>query len=85
MLPKMIVSDRYPKLTCAFWKHSLKKCETKLRFATAFHIQTDGEAERVNEIFDQHLRNLVSADQQDWANYVGRADFSYNVVTHLVK
>lgn len=44
----------------------------------------DEEANRVNAVSNQYLRNLVSAYQRDWADYVGRAEFIYNVATHLV-
>ena len=39
--------------------------------------------ERVNAGLDQYLRNLVSVDQGDWADYVGWVEFSCNVTTHL--
>ena len=38
--------------------------------------------ERVNGVLKQYLRNLVRADQGDWADYVGWAEFSYNAATH---
>ena len=55
----------------------------KLRFSMAFQSQTDGKTKRVNEVLKQYLRNLVGADQREWAEYVGRAEFSCNVATHL--
>ena len=54
----------------------------KLRFSTAFHSQTDGKTERVNGVLEQYLRHLVGAKQGDWAEYVSRAEFSYNVAMH---
>jgi hypothetical protein len=30
----------------------------------------------VNGVSKQYLRNLVDADQQDWADYAGRAEFN---------
>ena len=35
-LPRVIVSDRAPKFTSAFWKHFSRKVGMKLRFSTAF-------------------------------------------------
>ena len=52
-------------------------------FSMAFHSQTDGKMKRVNGVLKQYLRNFVSADQEDCANYVSRAKFGYNVATHL--
>lgn len=39
---------------------------------------------RVNGILNQYARNLVSADQQDWVDYVGRAELTCNVATYLM-
>jgi hypothetical protein len=38
----------------------------------------------VNGVLNQYLRNFVSADQRDWADYVGLAEFSYNSATYSV-
>ena len=37
----------------------------------------------VNGILDQYLKNLVDADQGDWADYLGQVEFSCNVIMHL--
>ena len=81
-LPRVIVSDRDPKFTSAFWRHFFRKVGTKLTFSTAFHPQTDGQTEQVNGVLNQYLRNFVSANQRHWADYVGLAEFSYNAATH---
>ena len=75
--------DQDPKFTSAFPMHFSKEVGMKLRFSTALHSQMDGKTERVNGVLKQYLRNLVGADQGDWADYVGRAEFSCNVATHL--
>lgn len=38
---------------------------------------------RVNGVLKQYLRNFVCADRQDWPDYVGLVEFSYNVAMHL--
>lgn len=45
----------------------------------AFHPLT----KHVNRILNQYLRNFVIVDKQDWMDYVGLAEFSYNVATYL--
>ena len=75
--------DRDPKFTSAFWRQFSREVGMKLRFSTAFYSQMDGKMEHVNGVSNQYLRNLVSVDQEDWADYVGRAEFSCNVATHL--
>ena len=81
-LPRVIVSDQDPKFTSAFWRHFFRKVGTKLTFSTALHPQTDGQTERVNGVLNQYLRNIVSAYQRDWTDYVGLAESSYNAVMH---
>ena len=49
----------------------------------AFHPQMDGQTEHVNGVLNQYLRNFVIADQQDWADYIGLAEFGCNVATHF--
>ena len=61
-----------------FWRHFFRKVGIKLTFSTTFHSQIDGQTERVNGVLDQYLRNFVSADQRDWADYVDLAKFRYN-------
>jgi hypothetical protein len=50
-------------------------------FNTTSHPQADGQTEHVNGVLNQYLRNFMSANQGDWADYVGLAEFSYNVAT----
>ena len=52
-LPKIIISDRDPK----FWKSLFKTLETQLRFSTAFHPETDGQTERLNQTLEIMLKH----------------------------
>jgi hypothetical protein len=78
----MIVSDRNPMITNTFWRHFFRKVGTKLTFNTTFHPQTYGQTKQVNGVSNQYLKNFVNADQCDWVDYVGLAEF--NIATHLV-
>jgi hypothetical protein len=71
----MIVSDRDPKFTNAFWRHFARKVGMKPKFSMTFHSQMVGKPERVNEVLTQYLTNLVDVDQRDRPNYVGQAEF----------
>ena len=49
-VPKTIISDRGSLFTSQFW-HSLQEAMgTRLSFSTAYHPQTDGQTERVNQV-----------------------------------
>src|ERR1700733_4619637 len=56
-LPSIIVSDRDTCFTGKFWQTLWTKLGTKLAMSTAFHLQTDGQTERVNQVLEQILRN----------------------------
>ena len=43
----------------------------------------NGKMEIVNGVLKQYLRNFMSADQWDWADYVSLVEFNYNATTHL--
>ncbi|MBW0508870.1 hypothetical protein O181_048585 [Austropuccinia psidii MF-1] len=43
-VPKIIISDTYPKFTSEFWTNLYDMLGTKLEFSTAYHPQTDGLA-----------------------------------------
>ncbi|MBW0486039.1 hypothetical protein O181_025754 [Austropuccinia psidii MF-1] len=46
-VPKIIISDRDPKMSLEFWTNLYDMLGTKLAFCTAYHPQTDGLAERM--------------------------------------
>ena len=58
-IPKVIISDRDPKLTGNFWKSLFKGLNTTLNFSTSFDPQMDGQTNRVNQILEDMLRMYV--------------------------
>jgi hypothetical protein len=51
---------------------------TKLDFSSAYHPQTDGQTERVNQIMEDMLRACVLTYGKDWEQSLPYAEFSYN-------
>ncbi|WVZ97565.1 LOW QUALITY PROTEIN: hypothetical protein U9M48_043091 [Paspalum notatum var. saurae] len=51
-----VVVDRLTKFTSRFWEQLHDSLDTKLRFSTAYHPQTDGQTERTNQILEDMLR-----------------------------
>ncbi|KAJ9534125.1 hypothetical protein QJQ45_002118 [Haematococcus lacustris] len=77
-LPKVIVSDRDPRFTSAFWQELFKLTGTHLNMSTANHPQTDGQTERANRTLEDMLRNYVSPHHDDWDQHLTAAEFAYN-------
>jgi hypothetical protein len=77
-MPKEIVFDRDMKFTSNFWKSLMVGLETKLFFSTAYHPQTDGQTERVNQILEDMLRMHVMHQPKKWEDYLPLVEFTYN-------
>ena len=77
-VPKEIVSDRGTQFTSRFWKKFQEAMGTKLSFSTAFHPQTGGQMERVNQILEDMLRAYVLAYGARWEDCLPFAKLSYN-------
>jgi transposase InsO family protein len=58
--PKKIVSDRGSQFTSMFWEKLHEPMDTKLNFSSAYHLQTDGQIERTNQILEDMLRACAS-------------------------
>ena len=54
-LPDDIVFDRGPQFVSKFRQSSFKILQVKIKLSLAFHPQTDGQMERVNQILEQYL------------------------------
>jgi hypothetical protein len=52
--------------------------DMKLNFSSAYHPQTDGQTERVNQILEDMLRAYALKHNQSWDKCLPYAEFSYN-------
>jgi hypothetical protein len=77
-VPKTIVSDRGPQFVSKFWEELHKALGTKLLHSLAYHPQTSGQTERVNQILEDMLRACVLEFPQKWDDCLPLAEFSYN-------
>jgi hypothetical protein len=77
-VPKTIVSDRGPQFVSKFWEELHKSLGTKLLHSSAYHPQTSGQTERVNQILEDMLRACVMEFPQKWDDCLPLAEFSYN-------
>src|SRR5204862_7314389 len=73
-----VVSDRVSIFTSQFWKSLSALMNMKQRLSTAFHPQTDGQTERMNQTLEQYLRIYCNYEQDNWVNLLPLAEFAYN-------
>jgi len=50
--------------------------DTKL--SIAYHLQTDGQIERMNQDLKQYLRVFIDHQQEQWPDWLVIAKFAYN-------
>jgi hypothetical protein len=81
-MPHTIVSDRDKIFTSVFWKELFHQLGTKLKFTTAYHPQTDGQSERVNQCMEMFLRCAVQDAPRQWRRLLPLAEFWYNSCFH---
>ncbi|GJP59416.1 hypothetical protein CLOP_g11776, partial [Closterium sp. NIES-67] len=79
-LPSAIISDRDPKFTSNFWRQLWDQFGTKLQFSSAYHPQTDGQTERVNQTMEQLIRTTCT-DPSTWEQSLPLLEFAYNNAT----
>ncbi|MCO5610051.1 hypothetical protein L7F22_064286 [Adiantum nelumboides] len=65
-MPKMIISDRDPRMTSNFWRALFVNLGTRLDFSSAYHPETDGQSEIVNSTVLDLLKCYVSDKQTEW-------------------
>ncbi|MBW0590108.1 hypothetical protein O181_129823, partial [Austropuccinia psidii MF-1] len=81
-LPSSIVSDRGSLFVSSFWTNLCQQLNISRDLSTAYHPETDGQTERVNQILEQYLRMYFSYHQDDWNTWLPLAEFSYNNSDH---
>ena len=73
-----IVSDRDSCFTSRFWKELQSALGIRLNFSTTFHLQIDGQSERLIQVLKDMLRGCVMEFTGSWDRYITLMEFSYN-------
>jgi hypothetical protein len=58
--PRVVVSDRGPQFIAGFMHELYKLLAIKLALSTAYHPQTDGQTECINQVLEGYLRTFTS-------------------------
>jgi hypothetical protein len=65
-LPMSIISDHDKIFTSQLWQELFRLTGVTLKMSSAYHPQTDGQTERVNQCMETFLRCFVSACPMKW-------------------
>ena len=77
-LPLQVISDRGPQFVSNFMRELNRLLDIHTSPSTAYHPQSDGQTERVNQEIEQYLRVFVNHRQDDWAEWLPLAEFCHN-------
>src|SRR6202040_1947070 len=81
-VPHKIMSDWGPQFMSQFMKEFFSMIGVKVNPSTAFHLQTDGQTEWVNQEIEVYLWAYVDHLQDDWAKWLSTAEFALNNQEH---
>ena len=81
-MPQAIISDRDKVFTSLLWQELFRLSGTELRMSSAYHPQTDGQTERVNQSVEAYLRCFIQACPSQWSKWLSLAEFWYNTNYH---
>jgi ribosomal protein L21E len=81
-LPQCIISDRDKVFTSSLWQELFKLTDTQLMMSSAYHPQTDGQTERLNQCMEAFLRCSSHATPTQWAKWLPLAEYWYNTSYH---
>jgi hypothetical protein len=75
----VIVLDRDHIFTSNFWRELFQLAKVNLSMSSAYHPQSDGQSERVNQCMETFLRYFCP---KQWLARLPLAEFWYNTSVH---
>jgi len=82
-LSESIISDRGSQFATGLMKELNKILRIENKMSTVFYPQTDRQTKRINQELEQYLRMFVDHKQEQWPDWLGMAEFTYNNKMHL--
>ena len=76
--PRVIITDRDPRFTSKFMQEVANAFDIDMRYSTAYHPETDGQTERVNQEAIIILRHYVSSLRLNWKDKLDSVQIALN-------
>jgi hypothetical protein len=77
-IPRAIVSDRGVQFVGQLWKRVCTLLQITRRLSTAYHPETDGSTERMNQTVEAYIRIFTNYDQDNWVDLLSYAELAIN-------
>ena len=77
-LPSRIITDRGPQFSANVFQELTKLIGVKSSMSTAYHPQTDGGTERMNQEIEAYLRAFCANHPETWSEYLPDIEFMHN-------
>ena len=77
-----LISDRGPQFASALARELARLLKYDIKLSTAYHPQTDGQTERVNQEIETYLRIFCTNQPCSWPNLLTTAEFQHNSAPH---
>jgi len=81
-LPESIISDRGVQFVAGMMRELNNLLGIQMKLSTAYHPQTDRQMERINQELEQYLRVFIDHRQEQWPDWLGTVEFTYNNKIH---
>jgi transposase InsO family protein len=81
-LPDKIISDRGPQFTAKAFRAMLSRLGVNSVLSTAYHPQTDGATERVNQEIEAYLAIYCHSHLETWKKSLATLEFTHNNRRH---
>jgi hypothetical protein len=81
-LPDEIISDRDPRFAAHAFQELLKLLNIKSNLTTAYHPQSDGASERVNQEIEAYLSIYYTSHPENWLHSLSTLEFTHNNRRH---
>jgi hypothetical protein len=77
-----MVSDRGPQFIAEFMCELYRLLGIRMASSTAYHPQTDGQTEHVNQELEQYIHIFILEQQDNWNELLPLGEFQYNNHVH---
>ena len=81
-LPESIVTYRDKIFTSILWKELFRLLGTQLNYSTAFHPQSYGSSERLNQCLEVYLRCMTGERPHNWSKWIALTEWWYSTNFH---